>query len=170
MKSKNIFRIIAGAILSLLGFNSCEMLGDIFLPRCEYGSPHADYKIIGEVKDQDGNPIKDLQVKYRHFQGTWTNEQGEEQEEWFEQEFVTDENGTVHSFLGDWRPIYSEDMKRIEVHLIDVDGEANGLFDTRVLTGEEVNVSLKENKKDTWNTGTYTVSFSATLTNKLAGE
>ena len=168
MKSKNIFRVIAGAILSLLGFSGCDIIGSIINPVCEYGCPHADYKIIGEVKDQDGAPIKDLKVKYRHYLGTWSNEQGEEEENWYEQEFTTDANGKVNDSVADWDAFQEE--KRFEVHLIDVDGEANGLYDTKVLAGDDLTVVYKDDKDGGWHVGDYTISFSATLTNKLAGE
>lgn len=166
MKIKNIFRAAAGAVLSLLGFSGCDLIGHIVAPVCEYGMPHADYKVVGEVKDQDGNPIKDLQVKYRHFMGTYTDEQGQEQENWLEQDLTTDENGKVNSSVNDWET----DMRNIEIHLVDVDGEANGLYDTKVLKDDDLSISKKEDPNSSWHVGTYTISFSASLNNKLAGE
>ena len=48
---------LLGGVLTLLGFSGCEELG---IMRCEYGQPLADYKLIGDVKDTKGNPIKGI--------------------------------------------------------------------------------------------------------------
>lgn len=165
-KFRNIFRTVAGAILSLLGFSGCDMIGDIILPRAEYGMPHADFKLVGEVKDQDGNPVEGIQVKYRHLEGTWTDEQGQEQQNWIEQDFVTDKDGKVDSATNDW--LMNADG--IELEISDIDGEKNGLFDTTVIEHDKLSISYVEDKESTWHLGSYTIGFSASLNDKLAGD
>ena len=61
MKTKiaHLFELIAGFLLSLLGFSGCE----IFNLRAEYGQPHATYKVIGQVTDEGGKPIPGIEVK-----------------------------------------------------------------------------------------------------------
>ena len=48
-------RAIFVAILGLLGFAACG--DDPGLGLCAYGSPTADYKYMGTVTDEEGNPI-----------------------------------------------------------------------------------------------------------------
>jgi len=62
MKTKiaHLFELIAGFLLSLLGFSGCR---EIFNLRTEYGQPHATYKVIGQVTDEGGKPIPGIEVK-----------------------------------------------------------------------------------------------------------
>ena len=163
-KFRNIFRTVAGAILSLLGFSGCDMIGDIFLPRAEYGMPHADFKLVGEIKDQDNNPVEVLKVKYRHLDGSWTDEDGQVQEEWIEQEFYTDKDGKVDAAVtNDW----SMHSDGIQLEISDVDGVNNGVFSTTVLEGDQLTITKKEDKSSTWHVGTFTIGFAAKLIDQL---
>jgi putative lipoprotein (rSAM/lipoprotein system) len=56
-------------LLGILGVSAVSACGEGILPApeygpimAEYGVPHADYVIKGTVTDQDGNPIKGIQV------------------------------------------------------------------------------------------------------------
>ena len=62
MKTKivHLFELIAGFLLSLLGFSGCR---EIINLRAEYGQPHATYKVIGQVTDEGGKPIPGIEVK-----------------------------------------------------------------------------------------------------------
>ena len=63
---KHIYEIIAGAILSLLGFNGCDE--NIFIGPVEYGMPHATFEVKGTVKAEDtGESVKGIKVKLRHY-------------------------------------------------------------------------------------------------------
>jgi putative lipoprotein (rSAM/lipoprotein system) len=163
-KFRNLFRTVAGAILGLLGFTGCDLIGGIVNPVCEYGMPTADFKLVGEIKDQDNNPIEGLKVKYRHLNGSWTDEDGQVQEEWIEQEFFTDKDGKVDAAVtNDW----SMHSDGIQLEISDVDGEKNGLFSTTVLEGDQLTITKKEDKNSTWHVGTFTVGFAANLFDRL---
>lgn len=156
---KNFFNLIAGAILSLLGFSGCDLLGFI-TPRAEYGMPHADYKLIGSVDGTDG-PLEGIEVKYRHKMGTFTDENGTEKEEWREESFQTDKEGRVSAALSDYDAwMRSEDL---QVVLTDVDGEKNGLYEQMVLEGGNIDISFKEDKQGSWHTGSYIIGFAARM-------
>ena len=140
MKSKNIFKTLGAAILSLLGFNSCDIIGNIVAPVCEYGCPHADYKIIGTVKDADGNPIPGIQVKSENFWGD---------------EIKTAEDGSYSVVSGGFP------TDTIPLTFEDVDGEENGgKFKTK-----EAEVKLKHTQTGDgkWDNGTYEGSLDVTL-------
>ena len=49
---------LLGAVLSLLGCNSCSVEDEPAL----YGCPYAYYQVEGAVMDEAGNPLKDIQV------------------------------------------------------------------------------------------------------------
>ena len=140
MKTKNIFKTIGAAILSLLGFNSCELIGSIVAPVCEYGCPHAEFKIIGTVKDEAGNPIPGIQVKSENI---WSDD------------IKTAEDGSYS--------IASEGFPSETIQLIfeDVDGEENGgKFKTL-----EAEAKLKQTQTGdgNWDDGTYEGSLDVTL-------
>ena len=94
---KHIYDIIAGAILSLLGFNGC---GDIIFP-VEYGMPYATFAVKGTVKAEDtGNPVEGIKVKFRqHVEGT-VDEHGNPQ--YREIEFYSDKDGKAETRFTEW--------------------------------------------------------------------
>ena len=51
---------LLGLLMGLLGFTGCGKLG-IF--RAEYGCPNADFKLVGDVKDANGNGIEGIQTR-----------------------------------------------------------------------------------------------------------
>ena len=68
MKARLIhwYEVVAGAILSLLGFTGCESILDIVEPRAEYGMPHANYQIVGTVTEEEtGNPVEGIKVTFK---------------------------------------------------------------------------------------------------------
>ena len=152
MKAKliHLWEVVAGAILSLLGFGGCNSLMGIRDVKAEYGMPHASYKLVGEVLSEDGTPVPGIKVTYRH---------DFDENNFFEEDTYSDEAGKV-SF--DSRDFHAEPSD-ISVRLEDVDGEENGSFDPLVLQGNDLSISLKEGSKKGWNRGNYTVSFAARL-------
>lgn len=81
---KKLIKIISGAILGLLGFSACE--GGIIEMRCEYGTPHATYRILSSVKDAGGSPLKGIRTIIRR-------------DRWQNDTLYTDESGKI--FLED---------------------------------------------------------------------
>ena len=162
-KVRHLWEVVAGAILSLLGFSACDIIEHTFFPVCEYGMPHADYKLTGEVKSESGNPVEGIKVTYRHNEGSYTNEEGQVEEYWHEEEFFTDSEGKVSAALNDWQT----QADGIQVVLEDVDGPENGgEFETQVLSGSGLNIKFAEDDESTWHTGDYVISFSASLQEK----
>lgn len=157
---KNFFNLIAGSLMSLLGFSSCDLIFGVTAPKAEYGMPHADYKIIGNVEGADG-PLQGIEVKYRRNMGTYTDENGQQQPNYLEQSFTTDRNGRVNGSLSDYDTrLKAED---VEIHLTDVDGEKNGLYEPMVLKGGSLDVSFEEDKEGRFHKGTYVIGFSARM-------
>ena len=158
-KVRHIYEMIAGAILSLLGFTSCdkENFGENYRERrAEYGMPHATFKVIGEVKAADnGKPIDGIVVKF--------SREGDGGRIWETAEFKSDENGKVDGSTQAW-PSDKDIMLTFE----DIDGEENGgQFAPDTLRAKDLQIKFVENPEKGWNKGVYTVSFEARL--KKAG-
>ena len=50
-------------LMSFLGFSSCEKARmDMYGTPAEYGTPHAEYAILGRVTDADGNALEGIRV------------------------------------------------------------------------------------------------------------
>ena len=119
-KVKSIFRLLASAVLGLLGFASCDWLG---IGATMYGEPHADFKAIGTVKDNTGKPIEGIQVavkQHRHYENTPNVIY--DQNDWFESDTVfTDSNGSYELT----RSVFDA-PNDVTVVFEDIDGDANG--------------------------------------------
>ena len=140
---------LLGGLLALLGFSGCGKLG-IF--RCEYGSPHSDYKLVGDVKDSKGNPIKGIRVVF-------------DRNPEYEEKYTA--NDTLYTDTkGHFEIEQASSVRLFETAIVkfeDVDGAENGSFKTKILTDEEM-VKEKTKKGDgKWYGGVYTVHADAVL-------
>ena len=155
---KHIYEIIAGAILSFLGFSGCDLIGDVINPICEYGMPHATFEGKGTVKAEDtGNPIEGIKVKFRQHVDGREDENGKPYYEEFE--FSSDKDGKVETSFVEW-----PDVNDVEITFEDVDGEENGgRFAPDTLRGKDIKIDLDEDKESSWNKGTYNISFEEKL-------
>lgn len=64
VRIKNTWKHLLTIIFGLLGFASCE-------PMLMYGTPHADFKALGTVKDEAGKPVEGIRVavrQHRHYE------------------------------------------------------------------------------------------------------
>ena len=52
----HLWEKLASLILGLLGFASCGEIENILEAPDMYGQPYADFKALGTVRDEDGNP------------------------------------------------------------------------------------------------------------------
>lgn len=62
MNKKKRWRVesfLSGA-LAMLGFAGCSSENEDIL--CAYGSPSVDYRVVGTVTNEQGEPLKDIQV------------------------------------------------------------------------------------------------------------
>ena len=150
---KHIYEIIAGAILSLLGFNGCDIIFPV-----EYGMPYATFAVKGTVKAEDtGNPIEGIKVKVRQHVDGREDENGKPY--YTEFEFTSDKDGKAEGSFTEW-----PDVKDIEIAFEDVDGEENGgWFAPDTLRGKDIRIDLEEDEKSGWHTGTYNISFEEKL-------
>ena len=154
---KHFYEIIAGAILSLLGFNGCD--GGIFVGPVEYGMPHATFAVKGTVKAEDtGEPVKGIKVKLRHYTEGMEDDNGNPR--YTEVEMQSDQDGKVDGSFGDLWPYYDD----LQITFEDVDGGENGgWFAPDTIKVSDLNITLEEDKKSTWNKGTYHISFDEKL-------
>lgn len=137
---------LLGVVLGMLGFNGCERIG---LFRVEYGQPHADFKLIGDVTDTKGNPIPGIRVVYdrmpeREFLGKDT--------------LYTDQKGHIEKDLPDhyW-------MNGTVIKFEDVDGAENGTYKTKVLREDDFEVEQTKKGDKKWYEGAFTVHADAVL-------
>lgn len=108
---KKWYRIANGALsalLVLLGFEACTEEGE------EYGTPTVDFHVVGQVTNDEGEPIEGIRVTTR---GYFNFHDGTT-----EQATYTDKDG--HFATKEMRSISIDPMMRVVFE--DVDGEANG--------------------------------------------
>lgn len=137
---------LLGALMGLLGFEGCDLIG---FGRCEYGEPHADYKLIGDVKNKHGNPIPGIRVVY---------DRAPELEFLGKDTLYTDRNGHIEKDLPDYHWVNGT-VIRFE----DVDGAENGSYKTKILTEEEFAVEQTQKGDKKWYEGAFTVHADAVL-------
>lgn len=120
MKVKSVFKFLATTVLGLLGFSSCSWLG---IGLCMYGEPHADFKVLGTVRNEDGKPIEGIRVAirgHRHYENS--SSVIYDQNDWYEDDTVfTDFNG---AYLME-KSVFSP-PDDVTVVFEDVDGERHG--------------------------------------------
>ena len=137
---------LLGLFMGLLGFSGCGKLG-IF--RTEYGSPYANYKLLGDVRDGKGNPIRGIRVVYDRLP--------EDQTGW-KDTLYTDPKGHFEKDLSDFML-----MKGTVVRFDDVDGEANGSYRSQVLTDQEMEIVQTKKGDKKWFEGAFTIQADAVL-------
>ena len=156
--------ILLGSALSLLGFSSCEIIE----PRSEYGSPHANYQILGTATDESGTPVKGIKVKPLHGwwhddleeeARTWASENGQPFDEAYHGIFYTDAKGKV--LISTYADAWEEGEWRIA--LVDPDGPENGgSFAVDTLYQKDLDI-VKTSDGKGWVTGEYTIRFERKL-------
>ena len=154
---KNHFRFFSWlytAVIALLGFAGCSddpgSMADM------YGVPTADYKYMGTVTDEEGNPIKGINVV---FQGSRNS---------LHKEFhrvVTDENGRYLTDYLKWS-LSSEGI--YQALYTDVDGEDNGgHFEDRIIETYKMEKE-KTGEGNSWYNGKFILSTEVKLEAKPA--
>ena len=104
-------------LLSLLGLGGCEALQEIGIQEVMYGSLNAHYSVKGAVTDENGNPIKDLEVR---LYGVTTYEGQDYAVPNRFEPVKTDQQGTYHLEMS------GRIFTTVQVNVNDVDGAANG--------------------------------------------
>lgn len=120
-KRWNVESLLSGA-LALLGFAGCSNIKDA--PDL-YGTPSVDYKIIGTVTDEQGKPLKDIQVIVKNPNG-WSYYDDNTSRESLPPQVIpdtlyTDKDGKFTS-----NNVHAIGISKFTVEIQDIDGEANG--------------------------------------------
>lgn len=141
---------LLGALMSILGFSGCEEIGII---RCEYGQPHADFKLIGDVKDSKGKGIEGIRVVFRPVEN--------EEETWENDTLYTDAKGHFERerLKHDW----PDNAQKASIKFEDVDGSEHGSFKTKILGSSDLTVEQAKKGDGNWYSGVYTIRAEAVL-------
>ena len=166
MNKKNRWKVsglLSGA-LALLGFAGCSNNSESLL----YGTPSVDYRVVGTVTDEQGNPLKDIQVVVENpYAWEYYDDEGKPIKSQYEtgelapDTLYTDKDGKFESH---WTEAFSDN--EMVVGCEDIDGEANGgEFQTKRLTRNELD-SKRLKKGDDWYAGKYEYSQTIQLKRK----
>ena len=120
-KRWNVESLLSGA-LALLGFAGCTNINDA--PDL-YGTPSVDYKVIGTVTNEQGKPLKDIQVIVKNPNG-WSYYDDNTSRESLPPQVIpdtlyTDKDGKFTS-----NNVHAISVSKFTVEIQDIDGEANG--------------------------------------------
>lgn len=133
---------LCATIISLLGFSACKAEKEILY---EYGSPYADYKYMGTITDEDGNPIQGIKAT---LVGSSNIISGREIAV-----LTTDKDGKFES------EYYNEMNTHIaKIEFTDIDGELNGgeFASASINPSEMESTKVKENDThDKWYRGQF---------------
>jgi len=147
---KNLFlktiNLVLAGILTMMGFANCTKYGPD-----EYGVPNTDYTTKGSVVDKvTGKPVEGILVGYNigmTMYGTLPTNYNQKMH------VLTDSKGeftiTVNMFS-------MEEQQKWPVHIEDVDGEKNGLFESENVEVDFSNAT-RTKKPKSWYRGEYTV-------------
>ena len=145
-----IFSWLCTTIISLLGFSACEAEKEILY---EYGSPYADYKYMGTITDEEGNPIQGIKatlvgssykVSGREIQVMTTDKDGK-----FESEYYNSAGTSIY-----------------KIEFTDTDGELNGgeFASASISPSEMASTKIKENDTDDhWYRGQFELKANVKL-------
>ena len=144
------WRWLLGALLGILGFSGCDKFG---LFRCEYGTPNADFKLVGDVKDAKGKPIQGICVIHVPSPN--------EQRSWENDTVYSDASGhfEIERLKHDW----PDNLENSTVRFEDVDGAVNGSYKTRVLSRSEMDLEQTGKGDKHWYSGAFTLYADAVL-------
>ena len=160
-KRWNVESFLSGA-LALLGFAGCSNINDA--PDL-YGTPSVDYKIIGTVTDEQGKPLKDIQVIVKNPNG-WSYYDDNTSRESLPPQVIpdtlyTDKDGKFTS-----NNVHAISVSKFTVEIQDIDGEANGgEFLQKQLTKNDFNEKRIKKGKGFYN-GEYEYSQTVQLKRK----
>lgn len=147
---KIVWKYFAGSLLALLGFSSCRQIG---FGREEYGQPHADFKLIGDVRDAAGEPVEGIRVV--------ADPTENEEKAWYNDTTYTDARG--HFEVERLRYSWPDNFAKGQIKFEDVDGDQNGSYRTKVLKTPDIKVTQTKKGDGRWYDGAFTITADATL-------
>lgn len=155
MKSRLLhwWEALIGGILTMLGFSGC---GDNIIDfPVEYGTPQANYKVMGEVSDTKGNPVKGIRVIFAP-NGNPT------QRQWDNDTLYSDNKG--HFELSEAKYKFGMVDDNVTFLAEDVDGNDNGSFKSKTVMGKNhITVTNVKSGRGNWYSGDYVISTKITL-------
>ena len=155
-KINNWTKLLYGFLMTILGFSGCNI---IEFGRVEYGQPHAEFKIAGEVKSQDGTPLKGIRVTID------PQPSNPDYSRYSSDTLFTDADGKYSKDRLKYG--WPDEMKEAEISFEDIDGPENGgEFETMKLTSGEFSVKQIKKGEGNWYAGVYSVTANATLSPK----
>ena len=148
------WKYVMSGLLAILGFGSCDKNGTIFGGGglLMYGQPNANYKFLGDVKDEDGKAIPGIRVVFFP---------EEEKPSYMNDTLYTDQSG--HFEIDRLKYSWPDKAAGSHVKFEDVDGADNGSFQTKVLKGSDLTVKQTKESKDTWYQGDFTIEAKVVL-------
>lgn len=142
-------------LLAILGFGSCDKEGPIFGGGgglCMYGQPHANYKFLGDVKDETGEAIPGIRVVFFP---------EEDKPSYVNDTLYTDQAG--HFEKDQLKYSWPDEARTAKVKFEDVDGDANGRFETKIVKRDGLTVKQTKKTDDAWYKGDFTIETKAVL-------
>ncbi len=152
MKARNHFKprkfSLLALLLSFLGLGGgCEVIEPVM-----YGSPYANYSVKGTVTDENGNPIKDLEVR---LYGVTTYEGKEYSIPNHLEPVKTDQQGTYYLEMS-----YGSYYDKLQINVKDIDGAANGgEFASDSLRSGTLTFLKDKDDKNMWFVGNADISM-----------
>ena len=111
---------LLGAVLVLLGCNSCSGDGTDEGEADLYGCPYANYRVEGAVLDEEGKPLKDMRVVSKWFDDDYlckTDTVYTQADGSFKVEEQTYERDSLRIVVEDLKGVYAPDSTKVELLL-----------------------------------------------------
>ena len=153
----NWTKMLYGFLMTILGFSGCE---HIFVTTVEYGMPYAEFKVVGEVKSTEGNPIKGIRVIVNP-----RKDKSDDVAKWYQDTLYTDANGKFTKDI--LKYTWPDGLSDAVISFDDVDGPENGgEFESTSLQASNFTVEQLKKGDGKWNEGDYLVTANATMSPK----
>lgn len=159
MKARNHFKPrksgFFALLFALLGLGGCEAgeaVEEFGIQEVMYGSPYAHYSVKGTVTDENGSPIKDLEVR---LYGVTTYEGKEYSIPNHLEPVKTDQQGTYYLKMSS-----GSYYDKLQINVKDIDGAANGgEFASDSLRSGTLTFLKDKDDKNMWFVGNADISM-----------
>ena len=154
----NWAKLLYGFLMTILGFSGCDHFENTME---EYGQPYAEFKLVGEVKSEEGKPIKGIRVIVKPY----IAHTEQQYLDWNRDTLYTDADGkfSKESLKHTW----PNEMKGSTIIFEDIDGPENGgEFESKTLTDKEFTVEQMKKGDGNWYDGDFLVTANTTLSPK----
>lgn len=154
----NWAKLLYGFLMTILGFSGCD---GIFETPVEYGQPYAEFKLVGEVKSEEGKPIKGIRVIVKPY----IAHTEQQYLDWYRDTLFTDAEGKFSKEK--LKHTWPNEMKGSTIIFEDIDGPENGgEFMSKTLNDKEFTVEQVKKGSGNWYDGDFLVTANATLSPK----